>query len=362
MTNGQSLFFYIISLLISALFFYFYERFEKRVYLFLALLIPTLVGGLRYMVGADFLSYTSKVAITDKMSIITFFKTFNNMEPGLWALGKISNFISGGALFFFIFSSFLTILMYYLGYKKLGNKYLWLFMLLILLIIFPQSLSGVRQGMAMSMVFFGLVCILRKEVSKGVIIIAIAGLIHFSALLFLGIAPVMMFVSRSKGKPFIKQTVAISILFPVLILLGLAIINYIPFLSKYAHYKTTFAARYSAMIGKHNILPEVSALAFALIMYKRLIQKTRLGRLSLIAMILMFYSTSMGIFLPLAGRFADYFYPFFFIILIQFVDEFDTKRDKKIIKLLIILFGLLFFIGAFYIKKSGSIFPYSFIF
>ncbi len=362
MGSAESLIIYLATFILSAVLFAFGHRNKNRLATFLALMLPTALGGIRYAVGADFFSYSSKLQIAENMGFFQFFNTFNKMEPAVWVIGRISALISINPKLFFVLTSFLVVLMFYLGARRLKIKHMGIFMFLVLCIIFPQSLSGVRQGVAMAFSFYAMTYIFDKQLMKFLFFTLMAAMFHFSALATILLYPLfLLLVDKTSSEKYRRNVALLVAAVPVIMLVGISLIDNIPLLSKYAQYQSdSFSGRFEGKSGTHNFLPEVVALAVSLVFYRRLVIKSAIGKFSLMMVVLMLYFNMLGLNFSLASRFADYFMPFFLLLLTGVVGEFSTPRGKNIAALLVAVFGILFFIGAFYLNKSGSIFPYNF--
>ncbi len=357
-----SLVIYLVVFCLSGLFFSLGDKNKFSKYTILAVILPTILGGIRYGVGADFFSYSAKLQVSESMGFLQFFKTFNKMEPAVWIIGRFSGLLNANPTLFFTLTSFLVILMFYLGARRLNLKYIGLFMFLVMCVIFPQSLSGVRQGVAMAFSFYAITYIFDKNFKKFFLFIVAASMFHFSALAVLMVYPLfILFIDKTTPIKYQKNVIFLTISLPLLIFVSMNLIDGIPLLSKYAQYQNDiFIDKFQGKIGTHNFIPEIIAVTIAFIFYKRLVIVSNLGKLSFMMIIMMIYFNMLGLNFSLASRFADYFMPFFLIILTGVVGEFATKKDKKWASLTVVLFGVLFFIGAFYLNKSGSIFPYNF--
>ena len=328
------------------------------------ILLPTLLGGLRYGVGADYHSYVAKMKVALDMNIFDFTTTFS-IEPSVWILGRLSYAIFDSGVLFFFVSSFLITLFFYLGLKRFGVKQIGLAMLLILLVVFPQTLSGVRQGVAMALSFYAMSFIPDRKFWNFLVITLIASLLfHVTALALLFIYPLYNWIVRPNvdNKIFLGR-LAVAVLVTIIALpLSLFMVQYVPFFDKFASYYTIFLDVFSHLAGTHNVLPEVFAVIFMIVFYKRIVSGSEKGRFAFLMTTFMLLTTSLGIFLPLAGRFSDFFMPVFLMAFSSVVDTFGNNNKLRILMILAIIgWALAFFVGAFFIKGSGTIFPYQLI-
>ena len=118
MNDIESLFFYLFCFGVSAMLFHVGQRRKLRTPTIAAILIPTLVGGFRYRVGVDYVSYMSKLMAAPKSGLAEFSSKFGGMEPALWLFGQLPWQV------FFFATSFLIIFFFYLGFKNFKSKHI----------------------------------------------------------------------------------------------------------------------------------------------------------------------------------------------------------------------------------------------
>lgn len=360
MSNIDSLFFYVLCFTASAALFHVGQKRKMITPIIFAILIPTLVGGFRYLVGVDYTSYMNKLIEAQTMGALSFSAKFGSMEPALWLFGQLP------WQFFFFATSFLTILFFYLGFKNFGSKHLGLCMFLVMMIIFPQALGGVRQGVAMAICFYAFSFIPQRRRTAFIITIACAALFHYSSLVMLLVWPLhYLLVQKPESEKKFVVKIAITILaLIVAIIVGFKVIEFIPVLSKYALYSTSeFVEQYGALTASHNILPEVAALMFIIMFYGHLVKGGKEnGRFMLLMIVIMFIITIVGFKVPLASRLADYFIAFFILALTSAIDAFNDQASQRFMVGTAIAYAALFFFAGVYLNGSGSIFPYRTIF
>lgn len=359
-TNSQSLLIYLSVFILSAFLFHLGQKTEKRTFTILAIVLPTLIGSFRFMVGEDYASYLSKLEVAPTMNVFTFFKTFGGMEPALWFFGVVFPWPV-----FFAATSFLTILFYYLAFKRFKTKHLGLCMLLMLCIIFPQSLGQVRQGVAMALSFFAFSFIPEKRFKPFIITILAASLFHFSSLATIILYPIYGYIEKkgTDDKKFVHTLILVCFCMLSIIGIGFQLLQYIPFLSKYALYTTSsFIDGYGSLRQSHNILPELFAFALMVILFRYFVAGNTKGKFYFFCITMMLIINVLGFFVPLASRFADYFMCLFLLVLPQTIDIFADRFSRRSMAFLVISYALIFFVGGIYLHGSGTIFPYQLIF
>lgn len=157
MSNAASLIFYIGLFLLSTLFIYLGNNSKARKFkisfgrhgvvvnplLVIGAAIPILIAGFRQNVGTDFVNYVAEYnAATQSGSYLEI--SFN-------IIAGISNSLFGSPTFMFIAFSALTVVPVMLAINKstiIRKEYRWLFWLLFLFIMFPQTFNLLRQGVS----------------------------------------------------------------------------------------------------------------------------------------------------------------------------------------------------------------------
>lgn len=356
MNDVESLFFYLLCFGVSAALFHIGSRRKLITPIISAILIPTIVGGLRYKVGVDYVSYMSKLMVAPEKGFLEFSNYYGGMEPALWLFGQLPWQI------FFFATSFLTILFFYLGFKNFESKHIGICMFLVMLVIFPQALGGVRQGVAMAICFYAFSFIPKRRFLTFAAVVLCAALFHYSSLVMLLMAP-LYYLIVLKPETEVKFLVKIGVTalsLAMLVVVGLQFIGRVPLLGKYAIYNSdAFVEQYGALTASHNILPELASLALIIMFYGHLVGgRDNYGRFMFMGIVLMLAITLIGFKIPLASRLADYFIGFFILAITSAIDTFSDRKSRNIMAGAAIAYALLFFVAGVYINGSGEIFPY----
>ena len=358
MSNSESLVFYVLSFLASAALFHIGQRTKRRVFTVLAILIPVLIGGLRYNVGVDYEAYREIVTTAANERSI-FFIRYPGIEPAISLFG----YLPWQA--FFVITSFITILFFYLGFRRFKTKHIGLCMLLVMMVMYPQALGTIRQGVSMAVCFFAFSFIPERRLWPFLFSIAFATLFHYSSLVMLLIYPLYHFVVQmpTTNRKFLVRLMTLIVVFVAVVIIGFRYLNYIPILGKYATYASESTMHeYSEFLTSHNILPELAATAFIIMFYNHLVKNNKSGRFMMTCIFLMMIITLTGFFVPFASRLSDYFMPFFFLAFTSAIDTFDDVHSRYIMASAVIAYSLLFFVAGIYINGSGEIFPYRTLF
>ena len=156
---------------------------DIKIFLFIIIATLTIVAGCRYYVGTDYSNYIR--IYNDDYSKRTFLELFNFDEPMFPLIGKISYLFFDSYFPMFFIASVITIcLMLYSTFKETTD-----FVFVSLLFIFTGgwtgSFNGVRQYIAIAIVFLGRKYIMERKFWKFLLVCGIAFLAHKSALFFI---------------------------------------------------------------------------------------------------------------------------------------------------------------------------------
>lgn len=148
-----------------------------------------LVSVLRYNVGSDYPNYLA-------MASGYLIYRVEQLEPLSRLVFIIANYLEWPYLVFFIFGG-LTCLFLYLGIRGGSSDYMASAMMY-LAIYYVSSLSEIRQGLSLAILFWGLQFLKQKRWKLFCLICLFAFLFHFSALLGLLFIPLIVFPNKYK--------------------------------------------------------------------------------------------------------------------------------------------------------------------
>lgn len=369
MTTNASLIFYILSFIVSAYFFAYGIRRRLKLFVAISLVIPILIGGFRYGVGTDYFNYINLYNSHIKLSFGEFVESNGFGELLFFVLEKIAYTVSRDSRVIFIVSVGLTIIFFYLGIKAYKIKYPGLVYLLYLTTIFSMTLNAIRQGIAMSLVFFASTFILRAEKVKYMLTIIVAGLFHISALLLLPIYFLGRFVdgnSAIKDKKIMNSSeyvkyfirIAFSIVVISLICLNaFALVLSIPGFEKYELY-LSFNEQ-----GNNYIFFIKAALVLLTVILSRYTVfngNVRQNKLFLLFSVVEVVLLTLGFMSPFVKREALYFSPFLLLILPNMIDAIKGSSVKVVIYAVLVLYGVAFFTVSYFMLDQADIIPYNY--
>lgn len=162
-----------------------------KIAIFICALILIFVSGFRYYVGTDYGEYFYNYA--DKRdNWLLALQNFN--EPGLNILAKIGSWFYDSPVVLFILAAIITIWLCVSTIRKYSSDFCFSMLLFILLGCYQGSFNGIRQYLAMSILFAGHQFIANKKLWKYIFIVFLAFCFHKSAIIMFPV----YFVAQSR--------------------------------------------------------------------------------------------------------------------------------------------------------------------
>jgi len=184
-----------------------------RIYRKISFLIIVIVAGFRYETGVDWAAYTSNFELTPSLDEVfhsnNFSKLFLTLDVGFSLLNSIVKMVGGGiqTVFFIVSLISTTLLMknlkYYTRYVLTGILIYYSYF------FFVFDMSGLRQGLALQILFFSYKFIINKDFKKFVWYVILAGLIHWTAFVFV----LLYFIVQKDWRKLAPYIIIISLTF-----------------------------------------------------------------------------------------------------------------------------------------------------
>lgn len=357
MSNLASLLVYFVLFFASTALLSFGIKRSSRLLRLIAVAIPTIAVGLRVDVGTDYNSY---VLLYQKFSEMSFSDLMaatgdEDLEIGYFALIKLASVFTNDPWLMFMLAASLTIGIAYLAIKRLSPKNIPLTFLLYLLILVPFIMNGVRQGIAVSIIFFAYSYIIRGKLTKYVITVLIASLFHTSALALMPLY-LLRFITVKKriDEPFtLLMSAFLGVITVLLIPTILTIISFIPALNTYL--------RYEDWEGGKALYPLVSMAILTpivIVTYQRLTKINPVMQLMAALFFLEFATLFLGGISTAFSRMSFYF-AIGGLVYIANVPSIFSVDTRRIVQSMIVLYGLVYFIMFYYIAGYADIIPYN---
>lgn len=358
MSNPASLLLYIISFSTAALALGIGVRKKSWFIIILSLLIPAMISGFRYGVGTDFDAYINIYNQMSDFNIQDYFTyNTNNIEMGFFLIIKIASLLDGGAELMFGISSLITLVFLYLGLRRLEIKHISLALFLYLLMIFPLTLNGVRQGISVSILFYAFTFAAERRWWKFLFWALIASLFHLSALVFIPLYAITRYSQKLSRQNVIIVALRLLPLAMLIIAVSAIIINSalnLPLLDKYRNY---FESGGGSGIGIYVL--SLINVAIALILKDKLEAKDRYMNFYIVLSIIGLGLATLGLGSSAIHRISLYFMIYPILIIVTYADIFNDYLGNKLSRTLIILYPVVYFVLIYYLFDLGDIFPYN---
>ncbi|MEY8480577.1 EpsG family protein [Lachnospiraceae bacterium 48-21] len=358
MGNIMSLFFYICIFMLASAHFSLYRYKQKtiRTYgLFMAVLIPSLMSGMRYQVGTDYGNYDYIFTLVRSSTWKQLFSRgyLDVWEPGFKFLVKLlsgigSNKFIFGMLCFIPLSLIVWQLVHNYSEYHLTTVYTFF-----LFFVFPMSLNLVRQFFAVAIVFAGMEYIFQKKIWKYIAFCFLAVLFHASALL----AVVACFLWDYKKEEVNKKFTGIILLCFVIF------INVYNYIIKYIAGFITFFNKYeylgiNSMRMNRDLYVKILILLVLFLFIKYIKQLNNRYMFFVVLYALAVIIGFTGFTTPFFKRSTLYFEFPIILLLGNLPEIFSGKANKHIARGLVCILGIAYFILVCMIIGDGNVFPY----
>lgn len=316
----------------------------KKICLTLIILILSLLSGFRgSMVGNDTLQYLLHIERW-QFGISNTFPS----EPGLYLISRISLFLINDRQFVLIVVALIINTLIVLRIWQL-KKYLSFTMAIFLYIaiFYFISFSGIRQWLAIALVFYFSKYIFEMKYLKFSIVVLIASLFHNTALITLVFPLIDILASKLKYNKQKNTLISLFLFSPLLLLLLFLIFNIL--LNQYGNYINNFFNNFHLSGGTVIWLRLIFAVIIYLTFTKRDFSNGELYNR-------VFYLWFTGLIISIPGYYIDniarlgFYFTLFEIILFAMIAK--SKNMKK--SPLFIISILFYAIGIFILELVGS--------
>lgn len=297
---------------------------HKNSFIFIILF---LVSALRFDVGYDYISYYNVINYLDKNN----YNRFGIIDQLLINISRSIDFYQ----FYFIATSFFVIYLITVTLKKFSENYFFSILIFITIPIFYLlSFSIIRQFVAISIVFYSLRYIVKRNLLKYLLLIFVAFLFHISAI----IATPIYFLYRNKFSKKFAVLLLLLLSFFLSSVLVIIIQKYMPIYASYIYE--------SARFGKNLFYFFVLIYIFVLMNYKYIRNNNASFFFNTFTVGLCLYA--MTIQLGEVAPRASYYYLIFIIVLIPSILKFYKTKQIYFIMLFvtIILYSFNFYLFA----------------
>jgi len=323
-----------------------YKYYYKGIFIFMSFYILLLLASIRYNIGTDYSNYSA---------------IFNEIKYGIEVHTEIGYYyLNKGVIFLnlpfetVIFISSLLILIFI--YKSVSRKYLMLFIFLYISSnSYFQSLSLIRQALAISIALYAVSNIYKSGFLKYLLWILFASSFHLSAILYLPI----YFLRKLP----ITYIYAFLLIIWFYIVMNTDIINFIintilP-MTPYGIYVGGKYFTKEIMLGSGLGVAFRLIIGFIILLYSSKIRK-KFPEANILLLLLFIYEVSyiLSLKIYIFNRLADTFSLFFIFIIPYFVYSFNRKiLQKSITIFFIFIFLILMYknLSNDYYQVSGGV-------
>ena len=350
-----SLIFYLVLFSLSAFLLYLGNKKNSKILKFFSVIIPVLIGGLRYFVGTDYTNYIDYYIIYGPMPLSEYLSINGIFEILFYFIARISYLCTNQYYLLFFISNAIIVIFAYLTVQKskINNKHMmWL---LFLFLYFPMFFNAVRQGISIALTYYMIVLLLNNERKKSLFISLLSPLFHASGIITILMYFILLFI-KNRVKKNIRNIIIFSFLVLIFIPLAFNLLSFTPYLNRYLSYETM-------NIDSNNYIffLKFVILLILLLFYKGM-QKVDTNSFFYY---LLFSGevvlTLLGFISPFIKRVTLYFSLGQILILPNLVDMGVNKFSNNSLKILIILYAIIYFVLAYYILGQSDIFPFEFI-
>ena len=356
MTELGSVIFYISIFAMSALLLGRHKK--SKLFWITAVIIPSLMAGLRLDVGTDWSNYNYDITIirnTSFKNVISGNIPLNKMEYGYMLIVKIlSSVLDNNCVFFFF--SFLTVLFITKALiEQYGEYDIGLAYFVYLLVYFSSSLNLMRQSLAVAVVFWAMKYVFDNNWKKYITTcLLVMILFHFSAILAI---PIYFLWNHKWNAPLDMVR-----FFKCFVVVLAVVLCWKPIVTKLANSGFSYVERYLPYtygndVSNRDFYMKILILtAFCVIKMATKIDAPKemfviqLGMINILIAITGFYVT----FVKRIGLYYEI--PILYIVCNS--QKYFETNSKKIVKILVVIFAIMYFVLVYYILGQSEIIPY----
>lgn len=240
------------------------QRFTLKLFQVCSVLPLVCVAGFRYRVGRDWLSYkrSFESVANGKMGYYG--------EWGYILLQKVIALFTHKYVWLFLICAVIFAYFYFAGFYKMSINPSLSVALLVCTSLFFSFMNGMRQGLALSILFFSLEAVFERDFRKFFLLVVLAMGFHTSSIVFLIIYPLYNIEIDE------QQVVKYCLIFGIFSLFGGKIVRWVIMKTKYAHYYTSVFAEEGFELNWFLI--SMSILIVMCIYYKTAVQREDYSR------------------------------------------------------------------------------------
>lgn len=352
MLHLGSLLFYLVVFSISAILVS--KGKHTKLFPIIGIFILIIISAIRYGVGSDFFSYMYQLNSIKLVSWGELLKEVNLFnEPGFLFLKKITSILGGGVVFWGTCSAIVLLLFYVTLKKQYYHVSIGLAFVFFIFVFFPSSFNITRQFISGCIVFYSFKYVFEKNIKKYLLFVFVAFLFHISAITAIPI----YFLWDAKRFSTLK---AWKLVF-VLAIIVLTILNYqvlIELVSRIHHFQRYFVYSLDKPIGyNRDFYLNLLISLFLIILRKKLVRIDKRNELFILLFIISLAINITGFINPYIKR-IGFYYELPLTIITGYIPYLFKDNSKLIIKIIVVLYALIYFVIVYYVLGHSEIFPY----
>lgn len=323
----------------------------KLFFLFIAILIPTILATFRNN-GTDTSVYLSLFNQHKGQNLLQIIYEKGFTEIGDSIFVYIGNIFSSFRLYLFLYS-FSNIVVIVLAIRKLVEKNLvGISLFLYYCMYYPISLNTMRQSLAIAIVLFSYYYLLSKNFNKFLLLIIIASQFHVSSL---AILPLYYVTNRKKEIHWQSLLLYLG----VMLIFFLNFQNFLPIISeflgneRYNHYSF-----YDGNINNNIFYLNTVILIFCYFIGNSLIKVNKYFKFYFYLFLIGVIVGMSGFASPYLKRIAEYYNIIQIILIPQIFVLATVKQERYLVRWVLYLFGIIYFILLYVILKFSGIIPF----
>lgn len=345
---------FLVSIFISSFYKKTNNKVIQKIIILLSIAPPIFIATIRYNVGIDFFGYyESYVKIQSKCQSLTGILEYYQ-EPLHVIINIIAYKLFNSYYGFLFIASFLVMIFTFKGilnFKRYISISLAYF--IFLTTMYHVSFNGTRQVIAALIIFYAYKYIINRDLKKYIIFVIIAGLFHKSAYICMFLYWVWYDEGKNENKYYLKLmifTIAIPIMTKIIYYLCIKFNIYVKYFSKYE------------VITTYGFILYIIPMLVIIYLNRKNLSKDNKSLQKFFTRIYMLQIPLqlIGNYIPYADRLSLYAMPAQIILLPIFLSR--LLVNKKINKLLIISWYILYYIIMFILLKSNGVYPYQTVF
>lgn len=326
------------------------NKFKKRIYLSLAVIIPSIIAGIRYDVGVDWSTYKNIFEFTSMTG-------GSYLESGYVLLLRIVKYLLHGDYYFFNFviSAMLLgfTLLALIRIREITNFRIPLELgyYIALVLLWCVSFNATRQCLASAIVLYGLTWFYEKK-WKFILWIIIASLFHQSAIFCI----LFIFLSFEFKRKSYQKIYNMFLYFGVIFLFFVIqnVLDVIGTLGLYTNYFDNSASDFSLNFMLYIIFPLVLIMVYA----PKVIKNSKYYDLFFKLFVLQIPIQFAGNFVVYADRVSLYCNISSIVLFPLIASELSNSRVRKQFVILAYIWFTIYFVVMWGILGGNGIFPY----